>query len=136
MIADPLTAAADVALRHDHHWTPKEPTPKEQDWKLNPAKEGVDSDDCPNPVCGERDVNPYYKIGGVDGHREEYRSATIFCCPRCATSWDRTTKQGAARRSGKNLDVRHLTASADTGRVYSMPSARFVERYSLIDWSK
>ena len=132
MPSAPISAAAadyaihDLGLRH----TPTTFEKGEKDWSLNPAKEGTDYDDCPNPSCGQRDVPLAYKSGGKTiRYGEEHRDWSMFTCPCCRTTWDRTTKQGQARNETRNVHTRRLTGAAATGRFVSVPSRRFSANY-------
>lgn len=106
------------------------------DWQRNPNKEGVDYDDCPNPECHQRDVPAAYIFGGRTERGEEHRGWQRFDCPCCATSWDTNTAQGAATRAAKGRHTDRLVQGADRGRVISIPSRLFSQRFALIDWSK
>lgn len=129
-------------LAHDRELTGFRHTPTSRelglpDWPVNPNKEGVDYDDCPNPDCGNRDVPLAFKSGGRTIRRgEEYRSWATFQCSCCGTAWDRNTEQEVRRRAARGLGTARPTRSADVGRVISVPSRLYMDRYHLIDWSK
>lgn len=107
----------------DSGWTPPERPDPDTDWKLNPAKEGLDYDDCPRPSCGTRDVEVDLRVG---------QKAQRFCCPDCGVSWFRENQ----REGLSPYASPRRTASAGSGRIYSMPSQRYRDNYDLIDWSK
>lgn len=120
------SAEAGAAIAH--------PQPTEETWKVNPNKEGLDYDDCPNPDCGERDVNPYYVAGGDTG-RERADGFRMYSC-NCGSCWTRTPRVAAERDAERGVRTKFRTGSAEVGRFVSAPSDRFRRNYDQIDWSK
>lgn len=109
-------AAADGAL------TPLPQTPPELDYKLNPAKAGEDYDDCPNPSCGTRDVDPLYRI----------KDSRTFQCSCCGTAWNREGREAHEHNEAVGLgrfSAQRRTQAAATERVVSAPSRLYLQNY-------
>ena len=99
----------------------------QETWRVNPNKEGVDYDDCPNPNCGQRDVEPYYRVG--DRMR-------LYCCPSCHTSWSRSPRAQVEQDARAGTRTKFPTRDVAVERFISEPSPAYRDRYDLIDWSK
>jgi hypothetical protein len=117
-----------AAAIHDDGWQPTPRGDPDRDWQLSPHKLGEDYDNCPRPDCGQRDVEPAYRI----------KDSTVYQCPGCATCWNRDGKQALAHfENGQFTHVRGRgTQAADRGRVWSLPSAAFRKNFDRIDWSR
>lgn len=111
-------------LIHDEGWKPDPVGDSWDDWKLNPAKSGEDYDDCPNPSCGSRDVEPLYRIG---------LDSRTFSCPCCRTTWNREGKEASAHNEDIGLgDHPRGTQAATTHRVTFTPTKRYSANYEKV----
>lgn len=126
LVPNPNPAAIKDALIHDAGWKPDPIPDPETDWKLNPAKEGLDYDDCPRPECGNRDVDPLYRIGNT---------STTFQCSCCGVAWNRESAEGHERNvnAGKGAFSKgRQMQSAAANRTVFTPSRLYTSNYERV----
>jgi hypothetical protein len=116
-------------------------TPSGKDYEVNARKDGDVYDSCPNPSCGQRDIDATHRFGGQDRKGETYQHWSIYHCdPRaqgCGSTWSRTTRQGQEwqRQRGQRPD-KWPTASAARNAVTFLPTEAYRANYDNIRWDK
>jgi hypothetical protein len=92
----------------------------------NASKDGYHYDQCPNPDCGARDIEPFFKIGGGEGSGEHQHAALYVHDRRkggCGMNWHRTTREGLEKDHARGKTPKWVTGSVQRGRsgYWSIP---------------
>lgn len=99
------------------------------------AKDGDYYDRCPHDGCLEVDA-AHRSEGSQAGVREQIHDWSIFNADLrqggCGATWTRTTTTGARKDRARGVEPVNLTASADKGRVVSVPSEAYRSNYEAI----
>lgn len=106
---------------------------EEPHFGVTPRKEGLYYDDCPNPSCGKRDIEPAHRLGdSADGNHGTPDGVIYYCDPReggSGDSWTRARGSVADDRAKKGLSTKNLTGDAMRGAYVSVPSDAFRNNY-------
>lgn len=106
---------------------------EKQEHHTSEAHEGEGWDTC--PTC-DTDVEPVHEKVNEHGDPQWFMYSHDQREGGCGANWTRTTKEGLKHNEQVNQQTKWLSASADVGRVHSLPTAAYQRGYDAIDWSK